>query len=150
MLQSLTDSDLCRCREIYRAAALQAKNSGYSSTHLQVWASFADAPEFRDFIYGDRHIGFWQGDLLVGFGSWREDGYLKSLYVEPQFQGRGIGSALVTGMLADFTWGYEITVDASTLSMPLFKKFGFRIVAEEKVVRGGLTFRRFQMGLVQP
>ena len=57
----------------------------------------------------------------------RLSGDLQSVYVIPEFRGRGVGAALVmaTCDAADRRGLAKITVDSSDLAMPLYRRLGF-------------------------
>ncbi len=83
---------------------------------------------------------------MVGFCCFREDGYIKGLYVSPNWQGKGIGQIMLTECLMRLN-GVRASVIASSISKLFFEKFGFHLVANEVSQHNGAEFTRFVMEL---
>ncbi len=50
---------------------------------------------FRERVFPTSHVWVAEGEGIVGFGAYRA-GWVDHLYVRPDFQGQGLGSALLT------------------------------------------------------
>ena len=81
----------------------------------------------------------WAGDRLVGFVTALSDGvlmaYVPLLEVLPEYQGRGIGTALVERVLAEIGDLYGVDVCCDEDLVPYYERFGFQRVA-------GMVLRR--------
>lgn len=77
------------------------------------------------------------------------DGLVQALYLRPESAGRGHAQALLAHALeqARRRGCRSFSTHASHLSRPVFERAGFRVAEVEQVVRGGLVFERFRMGL---
>ena len=81
------------------------------------------------------------GGLLQTFGA-LEGAYLDLLYVLPDCQGRGVGSALC-GFLEHLCPESRITVHASRTARPFFEAQGYRLVRSQQVERRGVMLENF-------
>jgi putative acetyltransferase len=144
------EEDLADLRALCRRSILGMGPSGYDSPQVEAWAAFTDDEDaFTAFVLGNRTWVALRGGVPVGFAGLGEDGYVASLYVDPGFARRGIASALLRHLLE--TGRREGVVRfhaaASTVSLPVFRRFGFRVVTEEWVDRGGVSLLRYRVAL---
>lgn len=115
-----------------RAELLRVKDAAIPDSYLQV-----DSPGTRWFGWADevgriRAIGGatgWDGTR------WPTGAHFGSIGTEPEWQGRGIGAALTTGMIAiAFAEGAERAslgvYPANIRAMALYRRLGFRLVYE--------------------
>lgn len=81
----------------------------------------------------------WDEDRLVGFVTALSDGvlmaYVPLLEVLPEYQGRGIGTALVDRVLGELGELYGVDVCCDEDLVPYYARFGFQRVA-------GMVLRR--------
>jgi GNAT superfamily N-acetyltransferase len=72
----------------------------------------------------------WDGVLLVGLGNAISDGhlvvYFPHLVVRPEYQGKGIGSALMGRMLSRYRGFHQQALLADGRAIDFYKKLGFR------------------------
>lgn len=89
----------------------------------------------------------FDGDNLAGFIELEEKGYINCLYVHPTFQNRGIATQLYDYVLniATAQRFTELTVDASIVAMPLFKKWGFEIQRTNTIERNNVYLINYRM-----
>ncbi|MGE9289775.1 MAG: N-acetyltransferase family protein [Puniceicoccales bacterium] len=145
--RELTVEDLPACRLIYRRAAWESDPAGYSVEQRRVWASFADAEGFGEFLIADGGFVAEWNDEIAGFCSYENNGYIRSLYVNPNFQRCGVGGVLLTEMLKCLTGASRIWTVASLFSRGLFARHGFVLTEVENKVHGGVSFERYIMDL---
>ncbi|WP_271271303.1 GNAT family N-acetyltransferase [Aliamphritea hakodatensis] len=91
---------------------------------------------FRDIVSADSLRQYQQDGALVlvaeeehqviGLGAIRAGRHIGLLFVEPQFQRRGIGKALIKALL-DHREADTVTVRASVPSIPAYEHYGFHI-----------------------
>ncbi|WP_298233973.1 GNAT family N-acetyltransferase [uncultured Azohydromonas sp.] len=82
-----------------------------------------------------------------GFVSWRDDGYIDTLYTAPRCARRGVATRLVQAAedalsAAGVT---ELSTEASLAAWPFFETRGFEVVEPQTVTRRGASFTRFLM-----
>ena len=84
------------------------------------------------------------GKKIVGFGDIDSTGYLDRLYVQKDYQRRGIASA-ICDELENAVDAARITTHASITARPFFLKRGYRVVREQQVERGGILLTNYVM-----
>ena len=146
MIRTVTKDHIDIARSIYRESAMEADSRLYTYDQRLAWSQYADSEEFYNFVLGDLVLGWFEGEELIGFCSFRSDGYIKGLYVSPQWQGRGLGKSMVSACLKSL-YSKQFRVIASSISRPLFEKFGFQLIETEQSKRGGIEFSRYIMEL---
>jgi len=77
------------------------------------------------------HIACYDGDKLIGYvdtlSNGVTDAYIQDLMVNPEYQGRGIGTELMNLMIARLKENkiYMISVVYEEKLLPFYKRFGF-------------------------
>lgn len=84
---------------------------------------------------------------IVGFIELDPDGHIDCTYTLPDYQGRGVASALFNHVEEiALTRGYKrLYVEASFLAKSLFEKQGFKVLHENKIERGNVILSNFTM-----
>lgn len=140
--------DFPAIKQLFYESVHSTADDVYSVAQKEAWAP-------RDVSYEHMHTALqntiaycaFDNDLLVGFGNIDSAGYLDYLYVDKDFQRRGIGSALLK-ILEDEARTLKlshITTHASLVAKPLFEKYGFKVVKEQQVLRNGVLLTNFEM-----
>ena len=95
----------------------------------------------------EKHISFVAIDdrTIVGFGDIEENGYLDRLFVRPDYQRMGIGTA-ICNKLEGAIQGNVFT-HASITAKPFFEKRGYRTVREQTAIRCGQALKNYRMEL---
>lgn len=145
-IRPLAVDDVPLCRDIYRRAARESDpHGGYSPRQREVWAQFADEEGFADFIREEEGWVFEEAGRICAFCSYEHNGYIRTLYVAPDYQRRGIGGALLEFSLRRLTGAPRIWSIASLFSRGLFARFGFELVETEEKEYQGVVFLRYIM-----
>jgi putative acetyltransferase len=118
----------------------------YSPSQIEAWAG------------GDR-IDAWSAvddrliwvavinELIIGFTDLKPSGHLDRMYVHPEYEGRGVASALLN-RLEDVARCQGITrlfTEASITAKPFFERRGFAVLTALVVEFRGEKFTNFQM-----
>ena len=87
------------------------------------------------------------GERLAGFISLEPEGYLDMLYVDPDFQGRGVAGRLLHWLEASAKARglARLFTEASITARPFFEHRGFRIVEAQTVIRRGQRLANYRM-----
>lgn len=102
-------------------------------------AAFPWAPpgtfKIGDFVRdtaGERVLVASRNDALLGFAAvWEEDSFLHHLFVSPQHQGEGVGSALLAACAPLFTGSPSLKcLQANIRARDFYLKQGWKICAE--------------------
>lgn len=127
---------------------VHAINNDYTQEQLDAWAP-KDAPMERmraslqnSFAYVAQSDG-----VITGFANIDENGYIDYLYVHKNYQDKGIGSALLKKLIekAEALQLPQIETHASITAKPLFEKFGFSVIKEQRVKRGDIELTNYVM-----
>jgi putative acetyltransferase len=87
------------------------------------------------------------GNKIVGFAEFEPNGHIDCFYCHHDWIGNGVGKAL---MKAIFEKAREYKVDTifsevSITAKPFFEKQGFKVVAEQIVVKKGVKLTNYKM-----
>ncbi|MBD0275376.1 MAG: GNAT family N-acetyltransferase [Acetobacteraceae bacterium] len=95
---------------------------------------------------GERFLVAERDGAVVGFASWR-DGELLSLFIHPDHQGRGIGSALAFACSAEAERsGAPITVVRAALGAePFYRRHGLAVVGPGAAPKRGVGIPHTRM-----
>jgi len=141
-----TAADVPRLADLYRQSVLAVAPQHYTPEQVQAWAAFGtDLQAFRPFILAVTTYVAETAAGVVGFAGLAADGHVTSVYVRPDCQQQGIGSALMQSLLlqARNEGLGRLYGEASEFSLGLFLKVGFSQYATEVVERQGVSFRRY-------
>ena len=100
---------------------------GLSGAHIDTAHGVSDAGA------GDRLVGYGGiGFVAVGWGRHRPESEIHTIGVDPDYQGRGIGRALLCGLLAVAdAWGATVFLEVRTdndVAKALYEAEGFTVV----------------------
>ena len=87
------------------------------------------------------------GERPAGFISLEPEGHLDMLYVDPDFQSRGIASRLLHRLeaSAEARGLARLFTEASITARPFFERRGFRVVEAQTVTRRGQQLTNYRM-----
>lgn len=140
--------DLDAVLSIFHDAVHRIASRDYTAAQCAAWAP----------VHPDRHA--WAARLAentayvamrcgdpAGFGQILDDGHIRYLYVTPAHQGMGVARALMRAMLdrARELGLKEAGTEASITARPCFERYGFTVIAEQCVARGGVQFINYRM-----
>jgi putative acetyltransferase len=141
-------ADLDTLIALFRNTVRAISRSDYTLEQLIAWA-----PDEIDRDHWLVRLGAsstWvaaEGARIAGFISMEPEGHLDMLYVGPEFQRRGIASALLRSLAhsARSRGLVRLSTEASISARPFFDRQGFRIIAPQTVVRRGQELGNFRM-----
>jgi putative acetyltransferase len=84
---------------------------------------------------------------IVGFAEFDETGFIDCFYVHHEFQGKGIGSALMMAIHkeAEAKHVRKIFADVSITAKHFFECNGFIVVKEQLIEKRGATLKNYKM-----
>lgn len=131
-LLPLEDKDIPEMQELFRSTVLNVNIRHYTKEEVEDWASCGDSVEhLKELLSHNHFIGaFDEASRMVGFSSMNKDGYLHSMFVHKDWQGKGVATQLLSEVehIAR-QWGVaEITSEVSLTARPFFEKKGYEIV----------------------
>lgn len=148
-LRILKESDTTEMKELFCSTVLNINIKDYTKEEVEDWASCGEnADRWKELISKNRFIGAFDRDnRLVGFSSMNKDGYLHSMFVHKDCQGRGVATSLlseVEKIAADFGVT-EITSEVSITAKPFFEKRGYNVIKEQRHKAKKLELTNFVM-----
>ena len=136
------EADLPALLDVFYRTVHTACAGDYTPAQLSAWApETPDTARWAEKLRQETFLAAEGGGALLGFGA-LDGAYLDLLYVLPDCQGRGVGSALC-GFLEHLCPESRITVHASRTARPFFEAQGYRLVRSQQVERRGVMLENF-------
>lgn len=148
-------SDVIELRDLYKNTVLVINRRDYSQEEVEDWASCGDdLSKIGEMI--ETHyfiVAVNPFSQIVGFSSITPQGYLHSMFVHKDFQGKGIATILLEEIerYAIAKGITRITSEVSLTARPFFEKHGYTVEIEQKRRANQLCLTNFWMakGLVK-
>ena len=133
LIRKYQASDCADLAELFYSTVHTANAKDYSKEQLDAWAPRS------------RNLKDWNRDFEkhIRFGDIEENGYLDRLFVRPNYQRMGIGTA-ICNKLEGAVQGNVFT-HASITAKPFFEKRGYKVIKRQTVKRRGVLLTNFVM-----
>lgn len=142
-------SDAPILKELFQDTILNINKRDYSEAEVKDWASCGnDLSRIKEMIRTHYFIvATHQQSQIVGFSSITRQGYLHSMFVHKDFQGKGIATTLLNEIErhAIATGITHITSEVSLTARPFFEKRGYTVKEEQKRKANRLYLTNFWM-----
>jgi putative acetyltransferase len=145
-IRSARQEDLKAITQLFRETVLHVKE--YTEQQVTTWAKrHEETARWEDRLRRQHFLLAESEDELVGFGSITADGYLDTLFVDRNFQRKGVASTLVDKLL-EYARQHKVEIVHSEVSLtakPFFEKYGFRVLRPQQVVLDDVVFVNYFM-----
>jgi putative acetyltransferase len=140
--------DLEEIKKLFNETVRSICKGDYDDEQIEAWSSsINDTHRWVDLVTNQYLLTAKDGGKLIGFGSMNERGYIEMMYVHKDYQGRGIAKTLFQALEKEaYLRGQtELRSEVSKTARPFFEKVGFKVLAEQEVVRQGVVLVNFKM-----
>ena len=148
-IRRLAAQDIPEMRKLFRATVLTVNSKDYTKEEVEDWASCGDSVEHRkELLAKNDYIGALDGQGgIVGFSSMNAEGYLHSMFVHKDWQGKGVATLLLSEVekIARRYGVHKISVEVSVTARPFFEKHGYKVVKEQKAKANRLYLTNYVM-----
>ena len=145
-----TKKDIPAIKELFRSTILSVNLKDYPSEQVECWAARGeDASVWEERINEQYFILAEENNTILGFAALKLSGYLNSMFVHRDYQGKGVASLLLKKIeeyarMKDIS---EITADVSITAQPFFSKKGY-VILEKQTVCIGISMTNYKMSKV--
>lgn len=148
-IRKARQSDTVALKDLFQNTVLMINRRDYSQAEVEDWASCGDnLSEIEDMIKTHYFIvAVNQQSEIVGFSSITPQGYLHSMFVHKDFQGKGIATMLLKEIERHaITSGIvRITSEVSLTARPFFERKGYIVEKEQRRQANQLSLTNFWM-----
>lgn len=143
------NSDAPELRDLFRNTVLTINQRDYSQAEVEDWASCGDNLSKIEEMIGTHYfiVAENRQSQIVGFSSITPQGYLHSMFIHENFQGRGIAKLLLKEIerYAAENNISRITSEVSLTARPFFERQGYAVEMEQKYKANQLSLTNFVM-----
>ena len=148
-IRPLTELDIPEMRELFRTTVLTVNSKDYTKEEVADWASCGESvAHWKELLAKNDYIGAIDGQgKIVGFSSMNAEGYLHSMFVHKDWQGKGVATLLLSEVekMACEYGVRKISVEVSITARPFFEKHGYKVVKEQKAKANRLWLTNYVM-----
>lgn len=149
VIRKALNTDIIELRSLFQNTVLAVNRHDYSQAEVEDWASCGeDLSKLEEMIRTHYFIVAVDQQLqIVGFSSITSKGYLHSMFVHEDFQGKGIATILLNDIerYAITAGIMRITSEVSLTARPFFLKKGYIVEVEQKRKANQLCLTNFWM-----
>ncbi|REC95568.1 GNAT family N-acetyltransferase [Kushneria indalinina] len=132
---------------LFQRAVREVAARDYTPAQLEAWAGGIDRTLWAITLARQSTWLAMIDDTPAGFASLTDRGHLDMLFVSPDYQRRGVASALlsVVEQAAQRRGITRVTTEASLAGRPFFEARGFNVVTKQTMKRRGEVLKNFWM-----
>ncbi|WP_278970508.1 GNAT family N-acetyltransferase [Phocaeicola barnesiae] len=149
LFRPATPTDIPELKELFRNTVLAVNIRDYTAEEVADWAFCGNRPGRWEELFATLHfiVAVNTEDVIVGFTSIRSDGYLHSMFIHKDHQGKGIATALLQRIesYAKEQGICEITFEVSKTARPFFERQGYTVEYEQQALCYRLRLTNYWM-----
>lgn len=148
-IRPLEEKDIHDMQSLFHSTVLNVNIKDYTKEEVEDWASCGnDMEHWKEIIFNNQFIGvFDKQDNLIGYSSMNKNGYMHSMFVHKDWQGKGIATLLLSEVekIARQYKVKEITSEVSKTARPFFEHKGYVVECEQKQQANRLKLTNYKM-----
>ena len=148
-IRPLEEKDLYDMQNLFRSTVLNVNIKDYTKEEVEDWASCGDdIKHWKEILFNNQFIGaFDKQDNLIGYSSMNKRGYMHSMFVHKDWQGKGVATQLLSEVeiIAIQYKVKEITSEVSKTARPFFEHKGYVVECEQKQQANRLKLTNYKM-----
>lgn len=148
-IRPLEEKDLYDMQNLFRSTVLNVNIKDYTNEEVEDWASCGnDMEHWKEILFNNQFIGaFDKQDNLIGYSSMNKNGYMHSMFVHKDWQGKGVATQLLSEVeiIAIQYKVKEITSEVSKTARPFFEHKGYVVECEQKQQANRLKLTNYKM-----
>jgi putative acetyltransferase len=148
IIAKYSEKDAEEIASLFHRTVHAIDSSIYSEKEKEAWAPTPpDYPEWAEKLRRKKPYMACEDGKIIGFMNMGSDGHIDYAYIAPEYQGKGVGKFLYEHIeeIARKRSIRKLSVEASKLAMPFFKKVGFNLLHENHIIRNGETLVNYTM-----
>ena len=148
-IRPLTEHYIPEMQTLFHDTIITINSKDYTKEQVEDWASCGcSVKHWEELLEKNDFIGMLDGQgKVIGFSSMNAEGYLHSMFVHKDWQGKGVATKLLTEVekMAHSYSVHKISVEASITARPFFEKHGYKVVKEQQAKAHRLYLTNFVM-----
>lgn len=144
------DKDVESLSQIYYNTIHIINARDYTKAQLDAWAPWSSVQDYsgwKEKLEKTKPYVALINDKVVGFAEFEPNGHIDCFYVHHEFQGCGVGLALMSEIEREVIQKSlsRIYAEVSITAKPFFEKMGFNVVKPQTVIIRGVELNNFIM-----
>lgn len=148
-IRPLEEKDIHDMQNLFHTTVLNINIKDYTKEEVEDWASCGDdMRHWKEILFNNQFIGaFNEQGCLIGYSSMNKNGYMHSMFVHKDWQGKGIATLLLSEVekIARQYKVKEITSEVSKTARPFFEHKGYVVECEQKQQANRLKLTNYKM-----
>lgn len=148
-IRPLEEKDIHDMQSLFHSTVLNVNIKDYTKEEVEDWASCGDdMGHWKEILFNNQFIGaFNEQDCLIGYSSMNKNGYMHSMFVHKDWQGKGIATQLLSEVekIARQYKVKEITSEVSKTARPFFEHKGYVVECKQKQQANRLKLTNYKM-----
>jgi GNAT superfamily N-acetyltransferase len=148
IIRRWTEADTEALAEVFRRSVREIASRHYRPAQIEAWAAApGDVPAWNERMHS-RVVFVAEHDRQpIGFIQYEPPDHIDMTYVHPEWQRRGIASALLAALEAEARKRNVglLNVEASITSRPFFLARGYEVITPQIVTARGQDFLNYRM-----
>lgn len=145
LLRKYQSADCEKLAELFYNTVHSVNAMDYTEEQLNAWSTGeVDLQKWDKSFQEHKTVIAVDGDEIIGCGDIDGTGYLDRLYVHRDHQREGVATAICDELEGSVN-GKRIFTHASVTARRFFEKRGYIVIAEQRVVRNGVSMVNYKV-----